>query len=100
MAHGGRPFWTREAEYLMNKFPTLYLDIAGVPPQLLGKYFPRFHRYADRVIFGSDYPSPGVPGSRTNAEEISKLPLPPDTLHRILHENATNIASNQRYFRI
>lgn len=100
MAHGGRPFWMREAEYLMIKFPHLYMDIAGVPPHLLPKYFPRFHRYADRAIFGSDYPSPGVPGTRVNAEAIADLPLPPDTLMKILHGNATKIAMDHRYIRI
>lgn len=100
MSHGGRPFWTREAEYLMIKFPQLYFDISGVPPKLIPKYYPRFHRYADRVIFGSDYPSPGVPGSRVNAESITDLPLPNDTLQRILHDNATKILANHRYFRI
>jgi len=100
MAHGGRPFWTREAEYLMAKFEDLYFDLAGIPPQYIPKWFPRFHRYADRCMFGSDYPSPGVPGSRVNAESIAELPLPPDTLQRILQENANEILRKHRYIRI
>ena len=91
MAHGGRPLWTREAEYLMIKFPNLYFDLSGIPPHLIAEYFPRFHRYADRCIFGSDYPSPGVPGSRQNAEAIANLPLEDDILRKILHENAEKI---------
>ena len=95
MAHGGRPFSTRQAEYLMSKFrdQELYMDISGVPPQLIAEYFPRFHRFADKCIFGSDYPSPGVRGSRENAEAIAKLPLPDETLKRILFKNAEKLIS-------
>lgn len=95
MAHGGRPFWTREAEYLMAKFrdQELYMDISGIPPQLIGSYFPRFARFADKCIFGSDYPSPGVQSSRKNAETIADLPLPDDTLKNILFKNAEKLIS-------
>ena len=93
MAHGGRPLWTREAEYLMAKFKNqeLYMDISGIPPQLIGTYYPRFERFADKCIFGSDYPSPGVQSSRKNAESIADLPLPDDTLEKILFKNAEKL---------
>ncbi|MCY3411079.1 MAG: amidohydrolase [Candidatus Heimdallarchaeota archaeon] len=91
MCHGGRPFWQREAEYLMIKFPQLYMDIAGVPPKLIHKYFPRLERYSNRLLFGSDYPSPGVPSPRMNAEAIAELPLPDDVLKKILIENMNMI---------
>ncbi|MHA2253554.1 MAG: amidohydrolase family protein [Candidatus Kariarchaeaceae archaeon] len=91
LAHGGRPSWTRESEYLMAKFPNLHLDLSGIPPHLIPDYFPRFHRYADRAIFGSDFPSPGVPSSRENAEAIADLPLSEDILHKILHGNAEKL---------
>lgn len=91
MAHGGRPFWMREAEFLMAKFDHLYMDLAGIPPLQIGNYYPRFHRYADRCIFGSDYPSPGVPGSRQNAEVIANLPLEDNVLRKILFENAEKL---------
>lgn len=90
-SHGGRPFWMRESEYLMIKFPQLYLDLAGVPPKLLPEYFPRFERYAERVLFGSDYPSPGVPSPRENAEVIADLPLPKATIDKILFGNAMKL---------
>lgn len=93
MAHGGRPFWTREAEYIMAKFRNhkLYMDLAGIPPHLIPTYFPRFQRYAHKCMFGSDYPSPGVPGSRQNAEAIADLPLDDDILKKILFENAEKL---------
>ncbi len=95
MAHGGRPFWTREAEYLMAKFRDhkLYMDISGIPPQLIGNYFPRFDRFAHKCIFGSDYPSPGVQSSRKNAENFANLPLPDETLENILFKNAEKLIS-------
>ncbi|MHA2097191.1 MAG: amidohydrolase family protein [Candidatus Kariarchaeaceae archaeon] len=93
MAHGGRPFWTREAEFLMAKFSDqeLYMDLSGIPPHFIGDYFPRFERYAHRCIFGSDYPSPGVQSSRQNAESIASLPLPDETLKQILFKNAEKL---------
>ncbi|MHA2170256.1 MAG: amidohydrolase family protein [Candidatus Kariarchaeaceae archaeon] len=94
LAHGGRPSWTREAEYLMAKFPKLYLDLSGIPPHLIAEYFPRFHRYAERAIFGSDFPSPGVPSLRVNAEAIANLPLPDETISKILFENAEKLIPN------
>lgn len=95
IAHGGRPFWTREFEYLMIKYPGIYFDISGVPPKLLSSYFPRIDRYADRIVFGSDFPSPGVKGIRKNAEllenELQTLGFGPEILKRIFFENAREI---------
>ncbi len=91
MAHGGRPFWTRQAEYLMIKFDNLYMDISSIPPYMLVDYFPRLLKYADRVMFGSDYPSPGVPSPRLNADEIAKLPLPEEIIMDILFNNANKL---------
>lgn len=93
MAHGGRPFWVREAEFIMAKFQhhNLYMDLAGIPPKMIVNYFPRFHRFAHKSIFGSDYPSPGVPGSRENAEAIAQLPLEESIIKKILYENAEKL---------
>ncbi|MDH5401000.1 MAG: amidohydrolase family protein [Candidatus Heimdallarchaeota archaeon] len=91
MAHGGRPIWMREAEFLMSKFKNLYMDLAGIPPKLIQEYFPRFNRYADRCIFGSDFPSPGVPSSRENVDNVAKFPLPPNIIKKIVLENAETI---------
>ncbi len=97
MAHGGRPFWMREAEYLMIKFPQLYFDISGIPPHYIPDQYPRILRYADRLIFGSDFPSPGVPGSRQNAEEIAKMGFSEDILNKILFENAKEIVRKRNF---
>jgi predicted TIM-barrel fold metal-dependent hydrolase len=73
MAHGGRPFWMDEAFFLMRRHRNLYLDISGIPPNRLLDYFPRLEEVADRVMFGSDWPSPGVKGMRENARIIWQL---------------------------
>jgi uncharacterized protein len=95
MAHGGRPFWTQEAEYLMIKFPKLMMDLSGIPPKLINTYYPKFVRYADRCIFGSDFPSPGVPGILKNAislnSVISDIGIKEDVKRKIFRENALNL---------
>lgn len=87
MAHGGRPLWMDEAFFLMRRFPTFFLDISGIPPRRLLDYFPRISEIADRVIFGSDWPSPGVPGMAENARALQSLPLDRETVRQILQEN-------------
>ncbi|RMG33193.1 MAG: amidohydrolase [Methanobacteriota archaeon] len=98
VAHGGRPFWTREFEYLMLKYPKLYFDVSGVPPKLIGQYFPRLKRYAKRIIFGSDFPSPGVKGIRKNAElleqELLSFGIAHESLDLIFYKNALDVILN------
>ncbi len=87
MAHGGRPIWMSTAFFLMRRHPNVFLDISGIPPQRLLDYFPRLNEIADRVVFGSDWPGPGVPGIRANAETFWQLPLPEPVRRAILAEN-------------
>ena len=44
LAHGGRPLWMDTAFFLMRRHPNVYLDISGIPPKTLLKYFPRAGR--------------------------------------------------------
>jgi predicted TIM-barrel fold metal-dependent hydrolase len=39
------------------------------------------------VLYGSDWPSPGVKGMRQNAEEILKLEIPQEAKHKIVAKN-------------
>ncbi len=92
LAHGGRPFWTEQALFLVRRFPNVYLDISGIPPQhLLTRYFPRLEAIADKVLYGSDWAGPGVPHFGELAEACRKLPLPQDKLRAILSENARKV---------
>ena len=91
MAHGGRPLWMAEAFFLMRRHPNVYMDISGIPPKLLLKYFPRIEEIANKTLFGTDWPSPGIPGQRRNAEGIIALPLPEETKRMILYDNADRL---------
>ncbi len=95
LAHGGRPFWTKEFEYLMRKFPKIHFDLSGVPPTKLIEYFPRIDRFIDRCIFGSDFPSPGVPSILQNAISFYRIfqsmNLSDQSISQIFKENALSL---------
>ncbi len=88
LAHGGRPFWTESAFFLLRRHENIYLDISSFPPQHLLKYFPKFEQIAHKTFFGSDWPGPGVPGMRQNAEKFLELPLSEAIKRQVLYENA------------
>jgi predicted TIM-barrel fold metal-dependent hydrolase len=91
MAHGGRPLWMAEAFFLMRRHPNVYMDISGIPPKLLLNYFPRIEEIADKTMFGSDWPSPGIPGMRVNAEAVIQLPISEESKRKILHDTADRL---------
>jgi hypothetical protein len=88
MSHGGRPFWMKEAFYVLRRFSNVWLDISGIPPQkLLTEYFPRFEDIAKNSLYGSDFPSPGVRGIRENLELFLNLPLDKRLKEKITYGN-------------
>lgn len=91
LAHGGRPLWTRTAFFLMRRHPNLWLDLSGIPPKRLLDLFPRLAEVEDRVLFGTDWPSPGVPGIGENLRTFLALPLPETTKRKIVRENALRL---------
>ncbi len=91
LAHGGRPLWMETAVFLARRFPQVHLDVSSIPPQKLLEYFPRLEDLADKVLWGSDWPAPGVPGMRANADGFLALPLPDDAKRKILYENARRL---------
>ena len=96
MAHGGRPLWMAEAFFLLRRHPNVYMDISGIPPKLLLKYFPRIEEIASKTLYGSDWPSPGIPGMRINAEGIIAQPLSEESKRKILFDNADRLLFQQR----
>jgi len=52
LAHGGRPLWMETAFFLVRRHPNVYLDISGIPPKTLLKYFLRLQEIADNKLFG------------------------------------------------
>jgi predicted TIM-barrel fold metal-dependent hydrolase len=67
----------------------MYMEISGLPPQNLLKYYPDFEKNADKIIFGSDWP--GVKSIKTNIETICNLPLKELNLEKIFYHNAKKI---------
>ncbi len=76
MAHGGRPLWMDEAFFILRRHRNVHLEISGIPPARLLDYFPRLVEVADRVVWGTDWPSPGVKDLRANLDQFLALPLP------------------------
>jgi len=91
MAHGGRPLWCDTAFYLLRRHPNVFLDISSIPPKRLLEWFPRLEEIADKVVFGSDWPGPGVPGIREEIEGLQALALSERTKEQILRTNARRL---------
>lgn len=91
LAHGGRPFWTEEAMFLTRRFKNVYLEVSGVPPEKLLTYFPDLERLSERVLFGSDWPGPGVKDVADNLTRLERSGLTPETRDRILTRNPERV---------
>ncbi len=91
LAHGGRPLWMETAFFLVRRHPNVYLDISGIPPKALLKYFPRLHQIAAKTLFGTDWPGPGVPDIKRNLDDFRALPLPEPARQQILSQTALSI---------
>ncbi|MBI4608720.1 MAG: amidohydrolase [Candidatus Rokubacteria bacterium] len=94
VTHSGRPFWYDRAYALARLRENVYMEIAGLPPQRLLVYFPELERVADKVLFGSDWPS--IPSIRKNIETIRGLPLSDTAKEQILGSNAARILKLSR----
>lgn len=91
LAHGGRPLWMDTAFFLLRRHPNMWLDLSGIPPRRILEYFPRFELLADRALFGTDWPGPGVPSMRGNVEQFLDLPLSEQTKRKVLCDNAVKL---------
>src|SRR5215468_599358 len=88
IAHGGRPLWMEQAFFLVRRFPRVYMDVSSIPPKAILRYFPRLAEVADKVLYGSDWPAPGVRSMKKNLEDFRALGLPDEALHKMLDANA------------
>jgi len=96
MAHGGRPLWMDEAFFILRRHRNVHLEISGIPPHRLLEWFPRLAEVADRVLWGTDWPSPGVRDMGQNLEQFRNLDLPDDVKTRITSENAWRLFPSQQ----
>ena len=88
MAHGGRPLWMNTAFFLLRRHANVYLDISGIPPKALLKYFPRLDEIAHKTLFGTDWPGPGVPDVKQNLDEFKVLAMSAEMREQILSKTA------------
>lgn len=91
LAHAGRPLYMETAVFLVRRHPNVHIDLSGIPPKKLLEYLPRLEELADRCLWGTDYPSPGVPSMKQNLEEFRALPLSEAAKQKILWDNAERV---------
>lgn len=91
LAHGGRPLWMETSFFLLRRHPNVFLDISGIPPKSLLKYFPRLGEIADKTMFGTDWPGPGVPDVKENLDAFRSLALGEQVKDQILSKTALSI---------
>ena len=91
MAHGGRPLWMEEAFFVLRRHRKMCLDVSGIPPLKLLEYFPRLEEIGDRVLWGTDWPSPGVRDLKVNLDQFRTLPLTAELQDKITRHNPLRI---------
>lgn len=86
-AHAGRGFWYDHAFFLAQLHSNVYLEISGLPPKNLLRYFPQLTKLADKIIFGSDWPGPRVD---ENIAQVRAL-FEPEDADKVLGGNAARL---------
>lgn len=91
MSHGGRPLWMEEAFFILRRHRNMCLDVSGIPPLKLLEYFPRLEEIGDRVLWGTDWPSPGVRDLKVNLDQFRTLAMPDTLKDKITRTNPLRI---------
>jgi predicted TIM-barrel fold metal-dependent hydrolase len=91
LAHAGRPLYGETAMFLARRHRNVYLDLSGIPPKALLRYVPKLADLADKALWGTDWPSPGVSSPKKNVEQFRALGLGAKAERAILWENAARI---------
>jgi predicted TIM-barrel fold metal-dependent hydrolase len=91
LAHAGRPLHGETAHFLVRRHANFLLDLSGIPPKRLLHYVPRLADLADRCLWGSDWPSPGVSDLRRNVEDFLAIELPDAARRAILWDNSARL---------
>lgn len=93
IAHAGRPLHVDTTFFLVRRHDNVYIDISGIPPKKLLAYLPRLEEIADKTLWGSDWPSPGVWDLQKNINDFLDLPLPEESKQKILFANANRLVA-------
>lgn len=91
LAHAGRPLYMETCLFLARRHENVHLDVSGIPPGRLLDYLPRLPEIAGKVLWGTDWPDPGVRGLAENVTAFRALGLPEAVERRILRSNACRL---------
>jgi hypothetical protein len=67
----------------------VWMELSGIPPKRIMQYFPEIDRVADRVIWGSDWPSSPAPS--VLIRQMRELPLSSDIIEAFMWSNAEHL---------
>jgi hypothetical protein len=73
--------------FLLRRHANFWGDVSGIPPRGLLRYFPRLEAVADKLLWGTDWPGPMVPGMRENLDAFLALDLSDDVKRKLLQDN-------------
>jgi predicted TIM-barrel fold metal-dependent hydrolase len=91
IAHAGRPLHTETTFFLLRRHKNIHIDVSGIPPKKLLEYLPRLEEIADKTLWGTDWPSPGVWDLKKNIIDFIQLPLAEEIKQKILYGNAARL---------
>ncbi len=91
LAHTGRPLYGETATFLARRHRNVFLELSGIPPKALLRYVPRLADLADKAVWGTDWPSPGVVSMKKNIDDFRGLGLGERVERTVLWENANRI---------
>jgi len=94
IAHAGRPLHTETTFFLLRRHKNVHIDVSGIPPKKLLEYLPRLDEIADKTLWGTDWPSPGVWDLKKNIDDFKQLPLSNDIKEKVLYDNASRLLAD------
>ena len=91
LAHAGRPLYFETAFFLARRHANVHLELSGIPPKNLLRGLPRLEEIADKCLWGTDWPSPGIKSPAENVAAFRALPIAKEAQEKILRGNAERI---------
>ncbi|HXI11548.1 MAG TPA: amidohydrolase family protein [Thermoanaerobaculia bacterium] len=95
LAHAGRPMYGETAFFLARRHPNVFVDLSGFPPRALETYFPRAASLPDKLLWGTDWPSPGIVSMSKNIEDFQSLGFDPAFQEKVFWSNANRLFSGE-----
>lgn len=91
LAHVGRPLYGETAVFLARRHSNVYLDLSGIPPKSIPRYVPRFETLTSKLLWGTDWPSPGIISMASNIAAFRELCRSDDQRRAVLRDNAARL---------